>query len=67
MDKEYFETEEEVAKFLNMSLEEFLRLRIRGKIGFLPRPKDPQQVYFKSDIEKWIADGKPVERVGGIK
>jgi len=56
---EYFETLEEVAAFLGMPLDELLRDRNSGKFPVQARPKDPTPVFFKADLEKWNAAGRP--------
>jgi hypothetical protein len=60
-EKEYFRENEldKVAAYIGMSLPTFLEARNKGKIGFRPRPKDATPVYFRCDIDRWVAGGKP--------
>ena len=55
----YFESDAEVAEYLGMSIQEFLTARNTGKLGVTPRPKDPEKVYWRCDVDKWRANGKP--------
>jgi len=51
-----------IAEYLGMPLDEFLRWRQDGRFPVLPKPKDPTQVYYRADLEKWRAAGKPCGR-----
>jgi len=48
-----------IAEYLGMPLEEFLRDRQSGKFPVQPKPKDPTQVYYRADLEKWKSGGRP--------
>ena len=58
-EKPFLETHEDVARYVGMSLDEFLRARSSGRFPVLARPKDPTPVYWRADLDKWLADGKP--------
>lgn len=63
MEREYFfETESaEIAKFLDLSLPEYLKRRTDGRIPLdLARPLDPRKVLFKNSLLQWKAAGCPI-------
>jgi len=65
---EFFESEAAVAEYLGMGIVQFLCLRNCGKFPVSPRPRDPALVYWQSDIDEWVTQGKPCSnqrRVGG--
>lgn len=55
----FFESDAEVAEYLGLGVSEFLKLRAVGKFAVTPRPRDAEPVYWKEDIDKWIAGGRP--------
>lgn len=59
----YFQSDAAVAEYLGLGVCEFLQLRNAGKFGVMPRPRDAEPVYWKSDIDKWLASGRPPENV----
>lgn len=62
-DRLYFESDAEVAEFLGIGVQEFLRMKSRGLFAPTPRPRDAEPVYWKCDVEKWIEAGKPVASI----
>ena len=59
--KPYFESHEEIARYLGLSLPDFLEMVKVGKWGCNPKPIDPRMVYFREDVDKWMAQGRPVQ------
>jgi len=57
----YFELSDfaAIAEFLNLPLDEFLRMRQDGRFPLLPKPRDPTLVYYRADLEKWKSGGRP--------
>jgi len=62
-DRPFFESQAEVAEYLGMSIVQFLTLAKAGKFGVSQRPKDATPVWWKCDIDKWLAGGRPVRSV----
>lgn len=54
-----FFDKEGAAEFLGMSLPEFLLGVSKGEIPVKARPKNPTPVYYRCDLEKWDAAGRP--------
>jgi hypothetical protein len=59
-DLPYFRDDAEVAAYLNMDLQSFLRFRNQGRFGVVARPIDPRLRYFRDDVARFIALGRPV-------
>ena len=61
--QEYFFEEEhsKIAAFLGLSLQEYLKQKVEGRIPDLAKPLDPRRVVFKETLRKWHAAGRPVQ------
>jgi len=55
----YFESLDEIAKFLNMPLDELCRMRNAGTFPVAPRAKNCALVYHRADVQKWDTAGRP--------
>lgn len=60
--KEYFTEDEldKLADYIGMDLSTFLQKRKEGKIGFRARPLNPTPVFHRADIDRWLANNRPV-------
>lgn len=56
---EYFMELSEIAKYLKVDIATLLEDRAKGKFPINPRPRDGTLVYHRSDIDAWVAGGKP--------
>ena len=56
----YLESQAEVAEYLGLGIVAFLTMQKTGKFGVSQRPKDPTMVWWKCDIDQWLAAGRPV-------
>lgn len=63
MAKEFFNSKE-AAAFLDMTLDEFLRKISSGACPVKQKAKDPTLGYYREDLERWVADGKPKGQPG---